>query len=274
MAQVAQKPLAVITGASSGIGLELARQFGKHDHDLLIVAEDDGIHEASRKLQGEGIKVYSMRSDLATRDGVEQLVAEIKTLARPVAALAINAGVGLGGEFLHTDLDAEVKLIQLNITSAVHLAKRLVPDMVARRAGKLLFTSSIAATMPGPYEAVYAGSKAFLLSFAEALHYELKPHKITVTALMPGPTETNFFHRAGMDDTRVGTSKKDDPTEVAKQGFDALMAGKDKVFAGSRKNFIVGLASGVLPDRIKADLQARMAEPGSGRKPGARRGAA
>jgi short-subunit dehydrogenase len=266
MAQVSQKPLAVITGASSGIGLELARVFAKHDHDLLIVAEDNGIHDASRKLQGEGAKVHSVRSDLASREGVEQLVAEIETLARPVAALAINAGVGVGGEFLHTDLDAEIKLVQLNITSAIHLAKRLLPDMVARRQGKVLFTSSIAATMPGPYEAVYAGSKAFLLSFAEALHYEMKPHKITVTALMPGPTETNFFHRAGMDDTKVGTSKKDDPADVAKQGYDALMAGKDKVIAGSKKNLILGLANGVIPDQIKADRHAKMAEPGSGRK--------
>jgi short-subunit dehydrogenase len=267
MAQVSEKPLAVVTGASSGIGLELARQFAKHEHDLLIVAEDDGIHEVSRKLQAEGARVHSVRSDLATKDGVEQLVAEIKTLARPVSALAINAGIGVGGEFLETDLDAEMKLIQLNITSAVHLAKRLVPDMVARQSGKILFTSSIAATMPGPYEAVYAGSKAFLFSFAEALRHELKRHKITVTALLPGPTETNFFHRAGMDDTRAGSSKmKDDPAEVAKQGFDALMAGKDKVFAGSKLNLIMGLANNVVPERIKAGFHALLSEPRSSRK--------
>jgi short-subunit dehydrogenase len=261
----AQKPLAVVTGASSGIGLELGRQFARHGHDLLIVAEDDGIHTAARQLQSEGGSVHSIKVDLTHREGVDRLVEEIKSLGRPVAALAINAGVGVGGKFIETDLEAEMKMIGLNVTSAVYLAKRILPGMVARQEGKVLFTSSIAATMPGPYEAVYAGTKAFLLSFAEAMHYELKPHKITVTALMPGPTETNFFRRAGMENTKVGQSKKDDAAEVAKQGYEALMAGKDKVIAGSKKNLLVGLANHVLPDQIKADRHAKMAEPVNGK---------
>ncbi len=266
MATVSSKPLAVVTGASSGIGFELARQFVKHGYDLLIVAEDTGIHDAATKLHAEGGNVHSIRCDLATHDGVEALCAEMKAMGRPVDAVAINAGVGVGGEFVKTDLAAELKMVHLNVVGVVHLAKRVAVDMVARRQGKILITSSIAATMPGPYEAVYAATKAFDLSFAEALRNELKGCGVTVTALMPGPTETNFFHRAGLDDTKVGVGKKDSAADVARDGFEALMAGKDKVVAGSIKNRIVTLANDVLPDPIKAERHAKMAQPGSGKK--------
>ena len=266
MATVTNRPLAVVTGASSGIGFELARQFATHGHDLLIVAEDAGIHDAARKLQNDGTAVHSVRSDLSARDGVDQVVGEIKSMARPVSVLAANAGVGVNGAFLDNDLDEELKMIQLNCTSAVQLTKRVLPDMVARKDGKLLFTSSIAATMPGPYITVYAATKAFLFSFAEGLRGELKDSGITVTALMPGATETNFFRRAGMEDTRVGAGKKDDPAEVAKQAFEALMAGKDKVFTASAMNRLQALANEILPETVKARLQRWMTEPGHGRK--------
>ena len=266
MVQPSHKPFALITGASSGIGFELARQFAEHGYDLLVVAEDDAIHDAARGLQTAGTRVFSLRCDLATSAGVEQVVEEVHTMARPVDALAINAGVGLGGAFVSTDLASELRMIQLNIVSAVHLTKRLIGAMTAHRSGRILFTSSIAAVMPGPYEAVYAGTKAFLLSFAEALRVELKPHGISVTALMPGPTDTNFFHRAHMEDTKVGVSRKDDPADVARQGFEALMAGKDKVVAGSTRTKLLGLTSGLLPESVKAERHARMVEPGSGRR--------
>ncbi|MDC0711294.1 SDR family NAD(P)-dependent oxidoreductase [Stigmatella sp. ncwal1] len=246
MASVEQKveqkktrPLAVVTGASSGIGYELARQFVHNGFDVLIAAEDDGITEAARTLAGSG-RVESVKVDLARYEGVEFLYAKIQALGRPVDAIAINAGVGVGGDFARqTRLEDELNLISLNVTSAVHLAKRVSKDMVQRRSGRILFTSSIAAVMPAPFEAVYGASKAFLQSFSEALRNELSDVGITVTALMPGPTETNFFHRAGMDDTRVGQQQKDDAGEVARQGFEALMAGKDKVVAGSLKNRVM-----------------------------------
>jgi uncharacterized protein len=182
-----------------------------------------------------------------------------------VDAIAINAGVGVGGDFARaTSLQAELDLINLNVTSSVHLAKRVVKDMVDRGQGRILFTSSIAATMPAPFEAVYGASKAFLLSFSEALGNELKGTGVTVTALMPGATETNFFHRAAMDDTKVGASQKDDPAEVARGGFEALMAGEDKVIAGSFKNKLQGgLGSRILPETVKAELHRKQAEPGS-----------
>jgi short-subunit dehydrogenase len=193
-------PLAVVTGASSGIGHELARQFAEHGFDLLVAAEDDGIASAADSLRALGPPVESVQADLGTYEGVEQLVARIRSLGRPVDAIALNAGVGVGGPFLETDLQKEVELINLNVTSVVHLAKRVLPDMVARGEGRVLFTSSIAAEMPGPFEAVYAASKAFELSFAEAIRNELKDTGVTITALQPGPTDTNFFRRADMEE--------------------------------------------------------------------------
>ena len=187
-------------------------------------------------------KVETVEADLATYDGVEKLYDKIKATGKAVDAIAINAGVGVGGDFAReTDLKDELNLINLNVLSTVHLAKRVVKDMVDRSQGRILFTSSIAALMPGSFEAVYAASKAFVHSFAEGLRNELKDTGVTVTALMPGPTDTNFFHRADMDDTNVGTNKKDDPAEVAKQGFEALMAGKDHIIAGSLKTKVMGM---------------------------------
>jgi uncharacterized protein len=184
-----------------------------------------------------------------------------------VDAIAINAGVGVGGDFAReTDLKDELNLINLNVVSTVHLAKRIVKDMVANGKGRILFTSSIAALMPAPFEAVYAASKAFVHSFAEGIRNELKDTGVTVTSLMPGPTDTNFFDRAGMDDTKVAQDKKDDPSEVAKQGFEALMAGKDSVIAGSLKTKIMGMGSRFMPETVSAELHRQLSEPGSANK--------
>jgi len=265
------KHFAVVTGASSGIGYELAKQFAQNGFDVLAVAEDSGIKRAAAEIGTNGTSVRALQVDLANYDGVETLYAEIQATGRSVDAIAINAGVGVSGDFARdTDLKAELNLINLNVTSSVHLAKRTVADMVKRGQGRILITSSIAGTMPAPFEAVYGASKAFLLSFSEALRNELKDTGVTVTALMPGATETNFFHRAGMDDTKVGASEKDSAEEVAKQGFDALMAGDDKIIAGSFKNKIQGgLGARLLPETVKADLHRKMAEPGSATEKGA-----
>ncbi|MCY1139102.1 SDR family NAD(P)-dependent oxidoreductase [Actinoplanes sp. Pm04-4] len=261
-------PFAVVTGASSGIGFELARQFAEHGYDLLVTAEEDGIQEAATALRRDGQnQVTAVRADLAHFEGVEALYAAILETGRPIDAIALNAGRGIGGDFTHqTTLSDELNVIDVNVTSTVHLAKRVLPDMVARNEGKVLFTSSIASTMPGTYQAVYNASKSFVQSFAEALRAELKDTGVTVTALMPGPTDTNFFHRAEMDDTNVGAGKKDDPAVVAKQGFEALMKDKEKVVAGSTKTKIQGAASKVLPDKAKAEMHRKMAEPGSADK--------
>ncbi len=267
MANTLTRPLAVVTGASNGIGYELAKQFAQNGFDLLVTATGASINEAARSFEDLGAEVETVEADLATYDGVEKLYDKIKATGKPVDAIAINAGIGVGGDFAReTDLKDELNLINLNVVSTVHLAKRMVKDMVERSKGRILFTSSIAALMPGSFEAVYAASKAFVHSFAEGLRNELKDTGVTVTSLMPGPTDTNFFHRADMDDTNVGTSKKDDPAEVAKQGFKALMAGKDHIIAGSLKTKAMGMASEVLPDTVNAEMHRKIAEPGSGNK--------
>jgi short-subunit dehydrogenase len=276
MESTPSRPLAVVTGASSGIGRELAARFAEGGFDLIVAAEDERIADAAQSFAGHGIQATGVQADLATFDGVESLCQAVKATGRTPEALAINAGIGVGGDFArNNDLAAELRLINLNITGAVHLAKRILPDMIASGTGGVLFTSSIAATAPGPYHATYAASKAFLLSFAEALRYELGDTGITVTALMPGPTDTEFFDRAGLQDSKIGSEvKKDDPAEVARQGIAALLAGKDRVVAGSMKNKVQAAAGRILPEATKAAMQARLTEPrrdggeSGGREPG------
>lgn len=260
------KPLAVITGASSGIGYELARECAEHGFDLLLAAEDESIFSAKDVLHSlvPTVHIQSVKVDLATSDGVERLVQTIRSMNRPIEALLLNAGVGVGGAFVGgTDLDEEMNIIRLNVMAPVQLAKHLLPEMVARGQGRVLFTSSIAATGPGPFLAVYAASKAFVQSFAEAICNELKDSGVTVTALMPGATDTHFFARAHMEDTKVGSGPKDDPRLVAKEGFKAMMQGKDHVITGSLTNKFQGAIARVLPETSKAAAQRKMTEPGS-----------
>jgi short-subunit dehydrogenase len=254
---------AVVTGASSGIGLELALEFARNGYDLLITSATDRIEIVKGDVAAFGTEVHSFESDLSEPGGVEALYQKIKSMGRPLDAIAINAGVGVGGEFAReTYLNDELRLIDLNCRSTVHLAKLVIRDMAARKEGKVLFTSSIAATMPGTFEAVYSASKAFVQSFALALHEECKDIGVTVTALMPGPTDTHFFERADMEDTRVGAGKKDDPSDVAKEGFEALMAGKAQHIAGSLKTKIMGHMADVLPENVKAKMHRHLSEPG------------
>jgi uncharacterized protein len=254
------RPLAVVTGASSGIGRELARQFATNGFDVVVAAEDE-LGSAANDLAHSGANIHPVRADLSTREGAEKLMEAIAVTGRQVDALALNAGIGNGGAFIDVPLADEERLIALNIGSAVHLAKRIVPDMARRGAGRVLFTSSVASQMPGPYYATYAASKAFIQSFAQALRYELKDTGVTVTALLPGPTDTEFFERAGMEGTPVGSSAKDDPADVARDGFEALMAGKSQVVGGSAKNKVQVAAAKLLPDQARAATHAKMTKP-------------
>jgi short-subunit dehydrogenase len=239
--------------------------FAQEGFDLLINAEDAELDQAETRLQAESEdRVTPLRADLATAQGVEELHDRIRALGRPVDALAVNAGIGSGGAFVDTDLDRELRLVDLNVRSTVHLTKLVLADMVERGEGRILFTSSIASSMPGPYQAVYNASKSFVQSFALAIRNELEETGITVTSLMPGPTETEFFERADMLDTKVGADDKDDPAEVARQGYDALMAGEERVVAGSLMNKVQASVAGrLLPDSAKAEMHRKMAEPGS-----------
>lgn len=257
-------PLAVVTGASGGIGLELARQFALHGFDLIIAAEDHAIFDAAQQLSSTGRSVKPVKVDLAKAGGVDALFERIQSAGRPLDSIAINAGVGISGDFAReTTLADNLNLIDLNVRSTVHLAKLVLPEMIKQGGGRVLFTSSIAATMPGPFDAVYNASKAFVQSFSQAIRNELKDTGVTVTALMPGPTETNFFDRAGMQDTEVGQAEKDSAAEVALDGYEALMAGKDHVIAGSVKNKVQATLAHVLPDTITAEMHRKKAEPGS-----------
>jgi short-subunit dehydrogenase len=265
MEQQSGSPLAVVTGASSGIGYALAEEFARHGFDLLIAAEDVGITVAGDRLRSLGPRVDSVQVDLATYDGVEQLVHQMRADGRAVDAIAINAGVGVGGAFAEQDLGEVLNLIALNVTSSVHLAKRALEDMVPRGAGRMLITSSIAAEMPGSFAAAYNASKAFLLSFAEAIRNELKDTGITVTALQPGATATDFFRRSHQEDTKVGAGKKDDPADVARDAYEALMSGKDHIVAGSWKNKVEATIAQILPESTKAQIHRGSAQPGSAR---------
>ncbi len=261
------KPFAVVTGASTGIGFELSRQFAQHGFDLLIAAENEEISRAAELVRQDGADVRPVQVDLAKPDGVERLYREILSMGRPVAAIAINAGVGSGGDFTReTSLEDDLNVVDLNVRSTVHLSKLVLRDMLANGQGRVLFTSSIASTMPGSFNAVYNASKAFVQSFSQAIRNELKDTGITITALMPGPTETEFFHRAHMDDTKVGTQEKDDPADVAREGYEALMDGKDHVIAGSFKNKLQATAAHVLPDPVLAEMHRKESQQGTAKK--------
>ncbi|NEK57162.1 SDR family NAD(P)-dependent oxidoreductase [Geodermatophilus sabuli] len=257
------RPLALVTGASSGIGLELARQFAGAGFDLVVTAEDAELASAAERLRSGAQTVQTVQADLRTAAGVAAVHAAVQATGRPLAAAALNAGIGHGGPFVENDIEDEVAIIELNVTSTVRLAKLVLRDMVARNEGRLLITSSIASTMPGAFQAVYNASKSFLQSFAEALVEELEDTGVTVTSLMPGPTDTEFFDRAELQDTKIGAGPKDDPAQVAAQGFAALMKGEDKVVAGSLKTKVQGAVNSVLPDRLKSKAHRQMAEPGS-----------
>ena len=257
------RPLALVTGASSGIGFELAKQFAENGFDLVVNAEDVELAAAAQQLRGSGATVQEVQADLRTAEGVRVVWAAVSVAGRPLAAAALNAGVGQGGAFVDTDVEDEQEIIDVNVSSTVRLAKLVLRDMATRGEGRVLFTSSIASTMPGSFQAVYNASKSFVQSFAEALQEELKDSGVTITSLMPGPTETNFFHRADMDDTKVGSSNKDSAEQVAKQGFEALMKGEKKIVAGGLGTKAQGVAAKVLPDSLKGKMHRQMAEPGS-----------
>ncbi|MBV9654920.1 MAG: SDR family NAD(P)-dependent oxidoreductase [Acetobacteraceae bacterium] len=251
---------AIVTGASTGIGFELAKLCAQHGYDLLVAADEPAINDAAQEFRARGVSVDAIEADLATEDGVKTLYEAAK--GRPVDALLANAGRGLGRAFLDQDWQKIRRVIDTNVIGTVDLLYRVGRDMRARNNGRILITGSIAGFMPGTFQAVYNASKAFLDSFSFALRHELKDTNVTVTCLMPGATETDFFERGDLMDTRVGTAKKDDAAEVAKQGFEAMLRGDGDVVTGWHNKLQAAIAH-VLPAGAVAEVHRRLAEPGT-----------
>jgi len=254
------RPLAIVTGASTGIGYELARECAENGFDLVVAADEPAIHKAAGDFRALGVEVEAVEADLATLEGVDRLYAAAR--GRPVAALLANAGRGLGHGFLDQDFAAVRHVIDTNITGTIYLVQKVGRDMRARGEGRILIVGSIAGFLPGTYQAVYNATKAFLDSFSFALRHEVKDQGITVTCLMPGATETDFFERADMLDTKIGQSKKDDPADVARTGFKAMMNGDGDVVTGWQNKLQTAIAS-ITPAGILAEQHRKQAEPGS-----------
>jgi uncharacterized protein len=263
MPDASGRPLAVVTGASTGIGFELAKCCADQGFDLLVVADEPEINSAAASIRASGAHVEALVADLATLEGVDKLYEALA--GRPVDAVLANAGRGLGKGFLDQNFDQVLRVVNTNITGTIYLVHKIGREMRARGVGKILITGSIAGFMPGTYQAVYNASKAFLDSFSFALRAELKGTGVTVTCLMPGATETDFFERADLLDTKIGQSQKDDPADVARTGFKAMMRGDGDVVSGWHNKLQSAIAN-ITPAAMLAEQHRKQAEPGSGRK--------
>jgi uncharacterized protein len=253
---------AIVTGASTGIGFELASVAAENGYDLLVVADEPLIDAAAADFRQHGVDVRSVEADLSTIEGVDRLIQAAG--GRPIDVLCANAGRGVGGAFLDQEVDAWRKVIDTNVTGTVYLLQQVLREMVARNDGKVLITGSIAGLIPGSFNAIYNSTKSFIDNFADALRNEIKESSgVTITTLMPGATDTEFFARADMLDTNVGVSdKKDDPAKVAQDGWNALMKGEAHIVSGW-KNKLQAAAAHVAPAAIMAEQHRKMAGPGT-----------
>lgn len=254
---------ALITGATNGIGYELAKLFANDNYNLVIVARNEAELQAkAQEFRSYGVEVVTIAKDLFKSEDAFALCQEIQSKGIQVDVLVNNAGQGVYGLFKDTDIDRELDIISLNIASTIILTKHFVKEMVARNSGKILNLASIASEVPGPWQSVYHATKAFVLSFSEALRSELKDTEITVTALQPGATDTDFFNKADMQSSKAVQDKEalSDPADVAKDGYEALMAGKDKVVSGFKNKVQVALGN-ITPDTMLAEQTKKQQEP-------------
>ena len=254
---------ALITGATSGIGYELAKLFANDRHNLVIVARNqDELDRKAAEFKAYGVDVIAIAKDLSNKEEAFALCEEIQIKGLQIDVLVNNAGQGVYGLFKDTEIDRELAIVDLNVASTIILTKHFVKEMITRNSGKILNLASIASTMPGPWQAVYHGTKAFVLSFTEGLRSELIDTDITVTALLPGATDTRFFEKADMLQSKIIQDKDSlsDPADVAKDGYEALMAGKDKVVSGFKNKMMVGM-SNFLPDPMLAEQMKKQQEP-------------
>ncbi|WP_162053864.1 SDR family NAD(P)-dependent oxidoreductase [Pontibacter pamirensis] len=256
----------LITGASNGFGLEFARLFAKDGYNLILVSRStDRMKKLAYKLQDDHQleHVCVVTSDLARPDSAREVYEEVKKSGIQVDVLVNNAGAGVHGFFHETDLERENAIIQLNVNTPVALTKLFLQDMKLRNEGKILNVASVVAQIPSPLMAVYGATKAFVLSFSEALSNELQHTNITVTALCPGASNTMFFRRAGAAHTKAANGPLSEPAEVARDGYEALMSGETKIVSGMM-NKVQATASNMVPDSTSAAAMRKMMEEAEG----------
>jgi short-subunit dehydrogenase len=252
-------PLAVVTGGSSGIGYALAGQLAQHGYDVAITGSSDRVHDSAARLRELGVEAWSHQADAATHDGVEGFWRFVERLGRPVEVAVLNVGVAIGGAFADTTLEDHLKVVAINVTGTTHMAKRVVDHMVANRSGRIMIVASISATTPTPYEGVYGGTKAFGYNLAESLREELREHGISVTALLPGATDSDFHSNGGMGaDTPIGRMEKFPKEEVARLGYEGLIAGVDMVVGGDESAREALERHRVTPEPVKAAAHAKL----------------
>lgn len=259
-----EKQYALVTGATSGIGYELAKLLAKNGYNLVIVARDETeLLESKAAFETYGVQVVTLQKDLSHMQAAFEIGKEVKEMGIQIDVLVNNAGQGQHGLFVDNEINRELEIIHLNVCAVVILTKHFLKEMVTRgTGGKILNTASIAGTVPGPWQAVYHATKAFVLSFTEAIQDETKDTGVTITALLPGVTDTDFFNKADMNDANAVQDEdaKADPAKVAKDGYDALMAGKLKVVSGLKNKLQVAM-SNVMPDEMLANQMAKQNEP-------------
>ena len=261
---MASKGLALVTGASNGIGRELALQLGEQGYDIVVAGkEQDLTAQVAAQIKALGVQVTTYVGDLGQFQANMDLWKTVQSTGQPLEIACINAGLGVGGDFAKTPLEQEMEIVALNCGSTVHMAKHVVQQMVARGTGRILFTASIVSEMLAPGESVYGASKSFVLQFAKNLRYELKDTGVTVTALQPGPVDTEFFNAAGAGDTKAGTEgkKENQPADVARTGLKALFAGEEHVYAASFKTKVEGALMGIVPEAVQSAMHKSMMEP-------------
>ncbi|SFG39183.1 Short-chain dehydrogenase [Halobacillus alkaliphilus] len=252
----------MITGSTSGLGFELAKLFANDGYDVAMSGSSEDIYQSAKEIEKLGVEAYPFKADASTYDDVEEFWKFVKSKDRKLDSAVLNVGIGMGGSFLENDLQEELKLIDINISGTVHMAKRVVQDMVPNKEGDILIVSSVSATLPTPYETVYGPSKAFGFMFAESLREELKETGVNVTAMLPGATNTSFHHNAGMDSTYFGDEKNKNNKElVAQQGYEALKNELDHVVCGDEATKKEAEENKQTPEEVKAAKHAEKAKP-------------
>jgi short-subunit dehydrogenase len=256
---------ALVTGGTSGIGYELAKLLARDGYNIILVArQQEGLDRVSKELSLlYKVQVETMSKDLFYPGNAFELADDIRAKGIRIDILVNDAGQGQYGEFVDTDIQREIDIINLNISSLVVLTKAFLKDMVARGEGKILNLASIASKLPGPLQAVYHGTKAFVHSFTEAIREEVKETGVTVTSLLPGATNTDFFRKAEMQESKIVQSGDlADPAKVAEDGYRALMKGDDKVVSGLKNKLQVGMSNLMPDDAVAAQMHRQQAPAG------------